>query len=71
MLNGLKYFENKTQLTKDPTNANSFKPPFSWGEVDRNALGACLISICGLVKDILLNEPRLVELSSPVYILGK
>ncbi|ODN00844.1 Serine/threonine-protein phosphatase PP1 isozyme 5 [Orchesella cincta] len=68
MLNGLKYFE-KTVTSKDNSTV-IIKLPFTWGEVDRSALGACLITICGLVKDILINEPRLLELSSPVYILG-
>lgn len=69
MLNALKYFENETKGSKSPK--KTAKPAYDWGEVDRAALGSCLLAICTLVKHILANEPRLIELSSPVYILGK
>lgn len=44
---------------------------FDWGQVDKNALAKCLLTLCRQVKDILSEEPRLLKLKSPMYILGK
>ena len=40
------------------------------GQVDKAVLAKCLLQICHLVKDILTQEPRLLHLNSPCYILG-
>ena len=39
-------------------------------QVDRSVLAKCLLQICHLVRDILIQEPRLLQLKSPCYILG-
>ena len=43
---------------------------FDWGQVDKNALAKCLLTICRHIKDVLSEEPRLLKLKSPMYILG-
>lgn len=66
MLTGLRYFERATK----GDNGSSAKPAFEWGQVDRTALAKCLLTVCLQVKEALADEPRLLKLRSPMYILG-
>ncbi|GFO09820.1 serine/threonine-protein phosphatase [Plakobranchus ocellatus] len=66
MLTGLRYFERATKAD----NSGTAKPAFDWGQVDRNALAKCLLTVCRQVKECLASEPRLLKLRSPSYILG-
>ncbi|BFZ18977.1 hypothetical protein BsWGS_22015 [Bradybaena similaris] len=66
MLTGLRYFERATK----GDNGAASKPAFDWGQVDRNALAKCLLTVCRQVKEVLAGEPRLLKLRSPCYILG-
>ncbi|XP_048752071.2 uncharacterized protein LOC125663764 [Ostrea edulis] len=66
MLTGLRYFERAIK----GDNGGAAKPGFDWGQVDTNALAKCLLTLCRELKDSLCQEPRLVKLKSPVYILG-
>jgi hypothetical protein len=68
MLSGLKYFERAIL----PDGKTQYKPKsaYDWGEIDRTSLANCLIRLCQQAKQIFLTEARLIELSSPVYILG-
>ncbi|XP_071181090.1 uncharacterized protein [Mytilus edulis] len=66
MLTGLRYFERA--LKGD--NGSPAKQAFDWGQVEKNALAKCLLTLCRQTKEILSDEPRLVKLTSPVYILG-
>jgi len=43
---------------------------FDWGEVDYSVWVRCLLAICLQVKQLLSDEPRLLKLTSPTYILG-
>jgi hypothetical protein len=68
MLNGLRYFERS--IAKDTKSTYGAKPAWDWGEVDRNSLAKCIISLCTEVKNIMSLEARLLEISAPCYILG-
>lgn len=48
-----------------------FQNAFDWGQVDKNALAKCLLTLCRQLQDILSEEPRLLKLKSPMYILGR
>lgn len=60
MVSALRFFEHNR---KD-------KPPLNWGEVDLVKLGQYIISLCAAIRCIFENEPRMLVLSSPCYILG-
>lgn len=47
------------------------QPAFNWGQVDRNALVKCLLTLCRQAKEFLMKEPRLLKLKSPSYVLGE
>ncbi|XP_074641598.1 uncharacterized protein LOC141899287 isoform X2 [Tubulanus polymorphus] len=66
MLTGLRYFERQIKSDKD----GEGKPPFDWGNVEKRALAKCLLALCRKVKEIMLDEPRLIKVKSPTYILG-
>jgi diadenosine tetraphosphatase ApaH/serine/threonine PP2A family protein phosphatase len=68
MLNGLRYFERA--IPRDNKGGYAAKPAFDWGEVDRGSLAKCIIGLCTQARELLMSEPRLIELSAPVYILG-
>lgn len=66
LLVALRYFEQSVNASEK----HKPKEAFSWADVDRNALAACIIKVCTDVKGVLLKEDRLLQLQSPVYILG-
>ncbi|KAJ8965146.1 hypothetical protein NQ314_004371 [Rhamnusium bicolor] len=63
LLKGLRYLTSINK-TKDP------KAVYTWGQLDPNTYGRNLIAVCSQVKDILKTESRLLELNSPMYIMG-
>ena len=46
------------------------KDAFSWGEVEMKSFAKCILSTCNSVREIVANEPRLLRIDSPTYILG-
>ncbi|XP_072164490.1 uncharacterized protein [Diadema setosum] len=46
------------------------KSHFSWGTVEMMSLAKCLLALCREAQGVLANEPRLIKLSAPSYILG-
>lgn len=71
MLSGLRYFERPVKKEAgDNRVKRTPKEAFSWGDVDRNALAQCLLSVCHDAQEVMQNEPRLVYINSPAYILG-
>jgi len=65
MLTGLRYFERAIKTSNDVV-----KESFSWGKVDMETMGRCLIVICKNLQEIISLEDRLVQISAPCYILG-
>jgi diadenosine tetraphosphatase ApaH/serine/threonine PP2A family protein phosphatase len=66
MLSGLRYFEHGLR------NDGRGKPKntFSWGAIDMNSVARCFLSICAAAADVFANEERLLQISSPCYVLG-
>lgn len=67
ILKGLRYLTqiNKPKLPKQPK-----KDDYSWGQIDSATFGKNLITVCNQATDIMKDEHRLLELVSPVYVLG-
>ena len=67
MLAGLRYFERSL------TNNGRGKPKkaFSWGPVDMATVASCLVTLCQQVKATFMEEPRLLRVTSPSYVLGE
>lgn len=55
------------QIRKDTQHQQNF----NWGQLDSNVYGKNLIAVCNQVKELMKTENRLLELDSPVYIMGK
>lgn len=68
MLRGLRYFERGYQ-SKDPKLKD--KMPYSWGPVDMRTVASALIDLCKEVRAIFMQEPRLLKLNAPTYVLGE
>ncbi|XP_072031305.1 uncharacterized protein [Amphiura filiformis] len=66
MLTGLRYFE---RALKSTTGTHT-KDAFSWGNVDMHSLAKCMLALCREAKRILAEEPRLIRIMAPSYILG-
>ena len=66
MLSGLRYFEH---TLKDDGRGCS-KAAFSWGAVDMASVARCFMELCSKAIDVFASEPRLLEMPSPVYVLG-
>lgn len=43
---------------------------FEWGQLNPHVVFQNLFTVCSVVKEILKTEPRLVDVSAPVYIMG-
>ncbi len=67
MLRGLRYFERGIQ-SKDPKLKD--KLPYSWGPVMMRTVASALIDLSKEARAIFLQEPRLLKLSAPTYVLG-
>ena len=67
MLSGLRYFEH---ALKDNGRGKP-KPSFSWGAVDMGSVARCFQQLCVKAVDVFQSEPRLLEVSSPTYVLGE
>lgn len=72
LLLALKYF--CTEICQSPIFCGEFefeeKEAYSWGSAYLEKLGITLIMMCEQLKEIFSQEPRLLRLSSPVYIMG-
>ncbi|KAH1016710.1 hypothetical protein HUJ04_007887 [Dendroctonus ponderosae] len=62
VLKGLRYLTTINNI-KDT------KTSYTWGQLDPPTYARNLIQVCNQVREIFRNEPRLLELSSPVYIM--
>ena len=66
MLSGLRYFEH----TLRDNGQGRPKPAFNWGAVDMRSVARCFLQLCSQAVDVFSSEPRLLEITSPVYVLG-
>jgi diadenosine tetraphosphatase ApaH/serine/threonine PP2A family protein phosphatase len=66
MVSGLRYFEHALR----DNGRGQPKPAFSWGAVDMDSVARCFMELCSKAVDIFSSEPRLLEVSSPTYVLG-
>ena len=67
MLSGLRYFEH---ILRDNGRGKP-KEALSWGAIDMTSVARCFLAICSQAINVLSSEPRLLEVSSPCYVLGK
>ena len=67
MLSGLRYFEHALR----DNGRGQPKLAFSWGAVDMGSVARCFIQLCTKAVDIFSSEPRLLEITSPTYVLGE
>ena len=67
MLSGLRYFEH---ALKDNGRGKP-KPAFSWGAVDMGSVARCFQQLCAKAVDVFRSEPRLLDVDSPTYVLGR
>lgn len=65
LLKALQYFANGS-----PASSKVQKKPLSWGTYDMNQFINLLVNVCENCQKILEKEPRMLQLCSPVYILG-
>lgn len=67
LLRALQYFANASQTS---SKAALQKKPLSWGSYDMNKFMTLLVNTCEACQKILEKEPRMLQLCSPVYVLG-
>ncbi|CAH1962673.1 unnamed protein product [Acanthoscelides obtectus] len=63
LLKGLRYLTSINKI-KEP------KANYTWGQLDPANFARNLINVCNQVKEVFRAEPRMLELSSPCYIMG-
>lgn len=71
VLRSLRYLMelNKDKVTS-PDGTGYKKGSFSWGHLNCAKFARSLITVCNRARDIMESEPRLIEVSSPAYIIG-
>lgn len=67
ILKGLRYI---TQINKGKQGKMQRREDYSWGQLDSGMFGRNLISVSNQARDIMRDESRMLELYSPVYVLG-
>ncbi|CAG9824621.1 unnamed protein product [Phaedon cochleariae] len=63
VLKGLRYITSINKI-KDP------KANYTWGQLDPTTFARNLINVCNQVREVFRVESRLLELNSPVYVMG-
>ncbi|KAJ8959024.1 hypothetical protein NQ318_022278 [Aromia moschata] len=63
LLKGLRYLTSINKI-------QDVKASYTWGQLNSSAYARNLIIVCQQVRDILRLEKRLLEINSPVYIMG-
>lgn len=63
VLKGLRYLTSINKIKEQKT-------AYTWGQLDLQTFGRNLINVCNQVREIFRTEPRLMELNSPVYVMG-
>lgn len=63
LLSFLEFFTNES-------GTKSRKQPYSWGKIDISNFASTFMTVCEKCVKILEKEPRMLQVSSPVYIMG-
>lgn len=63
VLKGLRYLTSINKLKE-------LKATYTWGQLEPQAFGRNLINVCNQVREVFRCEARLIELRSPVYVMG-
>jgi hypothetical protein len=68
LLKALRYLiqvNKKMQCYAKPDNFS-----FTWGQLDPSAVAKHLCGVCSELKEVMMKEPRMLDIASPVYIMG-
>lgn len=63
VLKGVRYLSTFNKIKEQ-------KSTYTWGQLDPQTFGRNLINVCNQVREVFRCESRLMELFSPVYIMG-
>lgn len=69
LIDFLQRYANSTN-EQHPAAANSKRTPFSWCNINMQHVGLSLIAVAASARAILMAEKRMLDLASPVYVLG-
>lgn len=50
--------------------AKNEKPTYNWGQLDAQSFIRNLTTVANMAKEIFRKEPRLLQLTSPMYVMG-
>ncbi|KAJ9584056.1 hypothetical protein L9F63_021593, partial [Diploptera punctata] len=70
LLTGLHYFCTPVAAGDAAKKGARSKDAFTWGQIDPVAFGKVLLQICAKATEICRRESRLLEIQSPVFVLG-
>ncbi|KAJ9586976.1 hypothetical protein L9F63_019428 [Diploptera punctata] len=70
LLAGIHYYCSSISTAEASRKGGKGKDAFSWGQVNLSAFGNMLLQVSAKAAEICRSESRLLELQTPVYVLG-